>query len=205
QPAGDGEAADIRPDIGVGLDGHVERGRGIIDSAADERLHRRVAAAGVDELDFEAVPPEQTARARDLVGHAAEELAAIGELDALGLCRRGDWYRARDQRGALEQGAARHVGVGHARGALVATTHGGGNLLSDLRSSIPIIFSVQAPSAGVFFQVSTRGSGNLPFVYRNVANKGSPSQVRWSGRVAASSQARVSASRSGASVAATRA
>ena len=66
----------------------VERGGGIVDGAADQRLHRGAAAAGIDELDVEPVVLEQAAGARDLVRHAAQELAAIGELDALAL-RRG--------------------------------------------------------------------------------------------------------------------
>ena len=69
--------------IGVGGDRHVERGGGVVDRAADQRLHGGAAAAGIDQLDVEPVVLEQAAGARDLVGHAAKELAAIGELDAL--------------------------------------------------------------------------------------------------------------------------
>ena len=55
QPAGDGEAADVGADIGVGGERDVERGRGIVDRAADQRLHGGAAAAGIDQLDVEAV------------------------------------------------------------------------------------------------------------------------------------------------------
>src|SRR5262249_35012529 len=50
-----GKAANVRSDIGVGLKGNVERGGGVIDRAADQRLHGGVAAAGIDELHVEPV------------------------------------------------------------------------------------------------------------------------------------------------------
>ena len=67
QPAGGGEAADVGA-VGEGLHRHVERGRRIVDGAADQRLHRRVAAAGVDELDVEPFGLEEAAGAGELVG-----------------------------------------------------------------------------------------------------------------------------------------
>src|SRR5262249_23023222 len=114
---------------GIGLDRNVEGGRTIIDGAADERLHRRVAAAGIDELHIEPVVLEMAGRARDLVGHAAQELTAIGEVDLLALscARRSPQRRNRagGERGALEQRAPRHAAVGYAGGGFIAAAHRG--------------------------------------------------------------------------------
>ena len=71
QPSGHREPADVGADIGIGLDCNVERGGAVIDGPAEERLHGRVAAAGIDKLHVEAVVLEMAGRARDLVGHAA--------------------------------------------------------------------------------------------------------------------------------------
>jgi hypothetical protein len=71
QAPGDGKTADVRSHIGVGLNGDVERGGGVIDRAADQRLHGGVAAAGIDELHVEPMGLEVSAGAGDLVGHAA--------------------------------------------------------------------------------------------------------------------------------------
>ena len=102
----------------------VERGRGIVDGAADQRLHRGVAAAGIDQLDVEAVVLEVAVRARDLVGHDAEKLAAEGELELLqrrGLRagRAGGGKRAGDDADAFQDRAAgnvrrRQIGAGQA-------------------------------------------------------------------------------------------
>ena len=124
QPSGHGEAPDRRA-FGEGGDGDVERRRGVIDGVADQRLHRRAAAAGVDQLDIEAVLLEVAGRARDLVRHAAQELAAIGELDAPALRLRGARQGARDDGRALQQSAARQIGWWHAGSGFVAAAHRG--------------------------------------------------------------------------------
>ena len=107
---------------------NVQRGGGIIDRAADQRLHRGIAAAGVDELHIEPMILEVAGRARDFVRHAAQKLAAIGELDLLALRFGAGGSRRRDdacdQRRALEQRAPRHVGIGYAGGGFVAAAHG---------------------------------------------------------------------------------
>jgi hypothetical protein len=70
---------------------------------------------------------EVSARAGDLVGHAAQQLAAIGKLDLLALRLRGAGLRRRndacDQRRALEQRAPRHVGGRDAGGGFIAAAH----------------------------------------------------------------------------------
>jgi hypothetical protein len=68
----------------VSLQRHVERCAGILDGAADQRLHGLIAAAGIDELDVQAFCREVTAGAGDLVGHDAEELAAEREPHLFG-------------------------------------------------------------------------------------------------------------------------
>src|SRR6266446_3128145 len=124
----DREAADVRADIGIGLDGNVQSGGSVVDGAADQRLHRGVAAAGIDELHIKPMIFEVTGRSRDLVGNAAQKLAAIGQLDLLALSlglggssRRND---ACDQRSPLEQRTPRHVGIGYAGGGFIAAAHG---------------------------------------------------------------------------------
>ena len=81
----------------------------------------------VHELHVEAMVLEQASRARDLVGHAAQELAAIAELDRLALRFGGDGSRRGDQAGnhrrALQHGAARNLEGRHACRGLVTATH----------------------------------------------------------------------------------
>src|SRR5207249_10797048 len=55
QLSGDRETADIGADIDIGLHGDVQSGGCIVDRAADQRLHRRIATAGINELYVEAV------------------------------------------------------------------------------------------------------------------------------------------------------
>src|SRR3546814_13514522 len=57
-----------------GLQRDVGRGAGIIDGAADQRLHRRVAAARVDQFDVEALIGEMAAGARHLVDRKSTRL-----------------------------------------------------------------------------------------------------------------------------------
>src|SRR5262249_37454839 len=74
----------------------------------------------------EAVISEVAGRARHLIGHAAEELAAIGELDAAAL-RLGSGrarHHGRDDRRALEDGSARHVRRRDTGRGFVAAAHG---------------------------------------------------------------------------------
>src|SRR6266516_5273734 len=92
-----------------------------------ERLHRGIAAAGVNKLHVEPVLGKVPGGARNLVRHAAQQLATIGKLDLLplclgggGPCRRND---ARDQRRALEHRAPRHVSLWHACRGFVAAAH----------------------------------------------------------------------------------
>jgi hypothetical protein len=85
QPPGDGEAANVGVHIGIRLDRHVEGGRGIVDRAADQCLHGRLAPPRIDDLHVEAVALEQAGRPRDLVRHTAQKLTAIGELYPLPL------------------------------------------------------------------------------------------------------------------------
>src|SRR6266404_4769178 len=124
----DREAADVRADIGIGLDGNIQRGGSVVDGAADQRLHRGVAAAGIDELHIKPMILEVTCRSRDLVRNAAQKLTAIGQLDLLALSfglggsrRRND---ACDQRSPLEQRTPRHVGIGYSGGVFIAAAHG---------------------------------------------------------------------------------
>ena len=128
EAAGDGEATDIGAGIGVGLDGDIESSGGVVDGACDQRLHGGVAAAGIDQLHVEPVRLEVAGRARDLVGHAAQKLAAIGKLDLLalrlgagGACGRDD---ACNQGRPLEQRTPRYVTIGDASGGFIAAAHG---------------------------------------------------------------------------------
>ena len=68
---GDREAADVRADIGIGLESNVERGGSVIHRPAEQRLHRGVASAGMDDLHIKTMILEVAGRARDFVGHAA--------------------------------------------------------------------------------------------------------------------------------------
>src|SRR6266404_6603125 len=124
----DREAADVRADIGIGLEGNVQRGGSVVDGAADQRLHSGVAAAGIDELHIKPMILEVTGRSRDLVGNAAQKLAAIGQLDlfALGLGLGGSRRRndACDQRRPLEQRTPGYVGIGYSGGGFIAAAHG---------------------------------------------------------------------------------
>src|SRR5436309_2870412 len=124
----DREATDVRADIGIGLDGDIQRGGSVVDGAADQRLHRGVAAAGIDELHIKPLIFEVTGRSRDLVRNAAQKLTAIGQLDLLALSlglggsrRRND---ACDQRSPLEQRTPRHFGTRYAGGGFIAAAHG---------------------------------------------------------------------------------
>jgi len=145
----DRKAANICADIGVSLQRDVERGSGVIDRAADERLHRSIAAAGVNKLHVEPVLGKVPGGARNLVRHAAQQLATIGKLDLLplrlgggGPCRRND---ARDQRRALEHRAPRHVSLWHAGRSFVAAAHA--NLrTSQRRQSINLCQEPEVPA-----------------------------------------------------------
>jgi len=64
QAAGDREAPDVGVHVGIGLDGDVQGGRGVVDGTADESLHGGIAAAEMDELDIEAVLLEESSGAR---------------------------------------------------------------------------------------------------------------------------------------------
>src|SRR6266403_3375157 len=124
----DREAADVRADIGIGLEGNVQRGGRVVDGAADQRLHSGVAAAGIDELHIKPMILEVTGRSRHLVGNAAQKLAAIGQLDlfALGLGLGGSRRRndACDQRRPLEQRTPGYVGIAYSGGGFIAAAHG---------------------------------------------------------------------------------
>ena len=80
QPPGGRHPADRGP-VGGRLQRDVERRAGVIDGAAHQRLHCRVPAAGVDELDGQPLLGKAPARPRHLVGHDAQELAAEGQPD----------------------------------------------------------------------------------------------------------------------------
>src|SRR5260221_2016464 len=67
EAARDREAADVRADIGIGLEGNVQRGGGVVEGAAYQRLHRGVAAPGIDELYIKARILERTRRFGGLV------------------------------------------------------------------------------------------------------------------------------------------
>ncbi len=75
QLAGRGNALH-RGAMRIGLQRDIERGRGVIDRAADQRLHRRRAAAHVDELDIEPFLLEMPVMRRDDVGDDTEKLAS---------------------------------------------------------------------------------------------------------------------------------
>src|SRR5262249_6281802 len=128
EPTDQYEAPDDRGDSDIGLNGNVQRGGGVVIHAADQCLHGSDAAAAMNQLHVKPMIFEVAGRARDFIRHPAQELAAIGELDllALRLCASGSRRRddARDQRGALEQRAPRHVGIGYAGGGFIAATHG---------------------------------------------------------------------------------
>ena len=87
QPAGRSEAADRRA-VGHSLKRDIKRSAGVFDSAPDQRLHGRVAAASVDEFDIETLVGEVTSRARHFVRHNAEQLAAEGKPQLCGLAHR---------------------------------------------------------------------------------------------------------------------
>ena len=71
QLSGDRKATDIGADIDIGLHGDVQSGGCIVDRAADQRLHRRIAAAGIDELHVEAAVLEVPVGAGDFIRHPA--------------------------------------------------------------------------------------------------------------------------------------
>src|SRR3954463_7629919 len=125
---GDREAADVRADIGIGLESNVQRGGGVIHRPADQRLHRGVTAAGVDDLHIKPMILEVPSRARDFVRHSAKKLAAVGELDLLALRFGARRPRRRNyacnERRTLEQRAPRHVGIRYAGGGFIAAAHG---------------------------------------------------------------------------------
>ena len=87
QPAGRSEAADRRA-VGHSLKRDIKRSAGVLDRASDQRLHGRVAAAGVDEFDVETLAGKVPARARHFVRHNAEQLAAEGQPHLCGLAHR---------------------------------------------------------------------------------------------------------------------
>src|SRR5262245_41314219 len=93
---GDGETADVRAGISVSLDSNVERGGSVVDRTADQRLHRGVAAAGIDELHVQSMVLEVAGRACNFVRHPAQKLAAIGELDLFALRFGAGGLRRRD-------------------------------------------------------------------------------------------------------------
>jgi hypothetical protein len=122
QPAGHRKALD-RGALVEGGDGDVERGRRIVDRIADQRLHRGAAAARIDQFDVEPVLLEVAGGARDLVRHATQQLAAIGELDAAALRLGRAWQGAGDDGRALQKGAAGKISRGYAGGGFVAAAH----------------------------------------------------------------------------------
>jgi hypothetical protein len=67
---------------------------------------------------------EVAGRARDLIRHAAQQLTAIGELDAASLRLRRDRQGASHHRCALQKGTAGQIGWRHAGGGFVAAAHG---------------------------------------------------------------------------------
>jgi hypothetical protein len=113
------------------LQRHIQSRRGVIDRATDQRLHRGIAAAGINELHVEAVVLEMTVGARDFVRHPTQELAAVSERDlpALRLCRAGrscgnyTCGEACTKTCALEQRAPGKIGARHTRGRFVAAAH----------------------------------------------------------------------------------
>jgi hypothetical protein len=114
QPPGGGEAPDHGA-IGGRLQHDVEGGARVLDRAADQRLHRRVAAAGVDKLDVEAFSGEVTLGARHFIGDDAQELTAEGKTDARESGRRPG-------RAGRQCQAARHgEQTFHRRSAIAAT------------------------------------------------------------------------------------
>ena len=78
QSSGGREAGDLRA-VGEGLKRHVEGRARVVHRTADQRLHRDVAAARVNQADVEAFVGEMAARARHLVRDDAEQLAAERE------------------------------------------------------------------------------------------------------------------------------
>src|SRR6267143_3872160 len=139
QASGDGEAADVDVNVGIGLDCDVERSGCVIDRAADQRLHRRLATAGIDELHVETVVLEQAGRACDLIRHAAQELAAIGELDPralrVGALGAQNGNEARDEHRAFQHGPARQIDNRHAGGGFVTAAHALSSYARDLGAS----------------------------------------------------------------------
>src|SRR5262249_2334818 len=111
---------------------------GVVDGAADQRLHRGIAAAGVNELDVKSVILEITISAGYFVWHSAQELAAIGEpnLPRLRRCMaRRRWNYACSEACASEQRAPGEIGAGHARGRFIATAHS--DLIDSLIFAMP--------------------------------------------------------------------
>ena len=156
EAAGDRKAADVRADIGIGLERDVQRGGCIFDRASDQRLHGGIAAAGVDQLHLEPMSLEIAGRARDFVRHPAQKLAAVGEPDLLALRfgaggsgRRDD---ACNQSRPLEQRASRHVGVGHAGGGFIAAAHG--SLQISLRGALQTLEIRWRDTRGVLLLVA---------------------------------------------------
>jgi len=106
---------------------HVEGRSGIVDRAADQRLHGGVAAAGIDELDVKPLVLKVTVGARDLIRHSAQELAAISEFYLPGLRLRTARLRAGNdacgERCALEHCAPGKIPAGYAGGGFIAAAH----------------------------------------------------------------------------------
>jgi len=127
QPPGDREAADVGADIHISLQGDVQGRSRVVDRTADQRLHRGIAAASINELHVEAAILEITVAARDLIWHSAQKLAAVSELDLPGLCvctagrRRGNYSCG--QARAPEQRAPGEIGARHAGDRFIAAAH----------------------------------------------------------------------------------
>src|SRR5262245_123387 len=78
QSAGRSKTRDLGA-AGISLKRDIERGAGVIHRVPNQRLHSDVPAAGVDQPDVKAFLGKMAARAGDLVGHDAEQLAAKRE------------------------------------------------------------------------------------------------------------------------------
>ena len=108
----------------IGLQRDIERGRGVIDRAADQRLHRRRAAAHVDELDLEPFLLEMPVMHREDIRDDAEKLRAEGELHRLagGAGRIGAEDAGKRGR-AFQHGAAAHGDAVPGDGVRIAAAH----------------------------------------------------------------------------------
>src|SRR5439155_259636 len=102
QAGGRGEPLDVGTAVDR-LDDVVERRRGVVDCAADQRLRRRGAAAHVDEIYVEALVAKIATRPGDLKGRDAQDRAAKGELDRAALGKAAGGTTRHQRRGASKQ------------------------------------------------------------------------------------------------------